>query len=405
MAKQPRQAEVSCIIGLTGSFGSGCTYLAEKIFVPKGYRRISLSDILRNIYRDETNSDPAKADRPTLQDFGDEVRKGKGAGFLAVKAIEKIKHLVETDGGVKIVVDSIRNPEEVHVLRGEYPPFFLFGVCADKTVRWERVREVYHDNHGEFDTHDRKDAGEEGKAHGQRVADCFYEADVVVSNNKHVVASGNLVFQELQGLVGEYIGLVEHPLKRKQPTKKEALMAMAYAASQQSSCMKRKVGAVIVDPDGNVVSSGYNEVPKDERPCEAEYGACHRDWASNDFFSTLKKVVPEVGGREEDLRRAFRAKFRILDYCRALHAEETAILNLVRNAVNVPLSTCALYTTTYPCRLCANKIASIGIKRVIYMEPYPDDEAKAILGGAKVNDDLFEGVTSRGYFRVYGEQR
>jgi len=405
MPDEPRQPGASCIIGLTGSFGSGCTYLANKMLVPRGYRRISLSDILRDLYREETGSDPGVADRATLQDFGDETRKGHGADHLACKAADKIDEYDGSQGEAKFIVDSIRNPAEVHALRQRYPHFYLFGVYAEKEVRWQRVRAIYDDDRRAFDQQDRNDKGEESEVYGQRVQDCFYESDVVVSNNNPIVADGNLVFRQLEGRVGEYLGLVEGPLTRKQPTKKEALMAMAYAVSQQSSCMKRKVGAVIVDSDGNVVSSGYNEVPRDERPCKEEYGQCYRDWACDKFFAVLKRVVAQVEGHEAQLRKAFRGEFKILDLCRALHAEETAILNLARNGVNVPLSSCTLYTTTYPCRLCANKVASIGIKKVVYMEPYPDDDAKAILSGAQVNDELFEGVTSRGYFRVYGEQR
>jgi len=92
----------------------------------------------------------------------------------------------------------------------------------------------------------------------------------------------------------------------------------------------------------------------------------------------------------------------MLDYCRALHAEESAILNLVKHGTSAPLSKCTLYTTTYPCRLCASKITELGIGRVIYVEPYPDEASKAILRGI---DEFFQGVTFKAYFRIYGEEK
>ena len=52
---------------------------------------------------------------------------------------------------------------------------------------------------------------------------------------------------------------------------------------------------------------------------------------------------------------------------------------------------------------CANKIVDLGIKHVIYLEPYSDDAAKIILGSAAVKDEFFEGVTFRAYFRLYGD--
>jgi hypothetical protein len=45
--------------------------------------------------------------------------------------------------------------------------------------------------------------------------------------------------------------------------------------------------------------------------------------------------------------------------------------------------------------------------RVVYLEPYPDPEARAILDGAgdKVKDEFFEGITFKAYSRVYGEKK
>jgi len=60
-----------------------------------------------------------------------------------------------------------------------------------------------------------------------------------------------------------------------------------------------------------------------------------------------------------------------------------------------------LYTTTYPCTLCANKIVSIGIKKVVFAEPYPMEDATKILQAGKVELSPFEGVKSSAYFRIY----
>ena len=63
------------------------------------------------------------------------------------------------------------------------------------------------------------------------------------------------------------------------------------------------------------------------------------------------------------------------------------------------MSKATLYTTTYPCNLCANKIAQVGIKKIVYYEPYPQKEAKDVLNNHDVKQIPFEGVTSNGYFR------
>ena len=90
---------------------------------------------------------------------------------------------------------------------------------------------------------------------------------------------------------------------------------------------------------------------------------------------------------------------KMLDYCRALHAEESAIVNMARLSISAELSKVTLYTTTYPCNLCANKIVHVGSKRIIYFEPYPQIEAKEILKAHRVEQIPFEGITFNGYFR------
>ena len=68
--------------------------------------------------------------------------------------------------------------------------------------------------------------------------------------------------------------------------------------------------------------------------------------------------------------------------------------------VSFPMKDATLYTTTYPCNLCANKIAQVGIKNIVYFEPYPMEEAKNILAKHEVNQIPFEGITYNGYFRL-----
>ena len=116
-------------IGLTGSFGSGCTYLAKQFIEPLGYRYYSLSDILKDLYRETTGSEP---NREVLQDFGNELRKGHGPDYLGKLLFEKIGQ----DGKpTKIIIDSIRNPHEISCLRRTLPDFYLIGIFASRDTR------------------------------------------------------------------------------------------------------------------------------------------------------------------------------------------------------------------------------------------------------------------------------
>lgn len=175
-------------------------------------------------------------------------------------------------------------------------------------------------------------------------------------------------------------------------------MTMAYANSMRSSCSQRKVGALIIDEFGNAFSSGYNEVPSSERPCKNTYGMCYRKYIRTKLNERLKAAIgdDELTKTVSDI---VKSESKMLDYCRALHAEESAIVNMARMSVTANLNKATLYTTTYPCNLCANKIAQVGIKHIVYYEPYPQQEAKEILNTHRVEQTPFEGVTFNGYFR------
>jgi len=51
--------------------------------------------------------------------------------------------------------------------------------------------------------------------------------------------------------------------------------------------------------------------------------------------------------------------------------------------------------------MCRAKIVSIGIKKVVYAEPYTMKEAKKVFEKANVVTERFQGVKSRAYFRLY----
>ena len=89
----------------------------------------------------------------------------------------------------------------------------------------------------------------------------------------------------------------------------------------------------------------------------------------------------------------------MVEWCRSLHVEESAIINLVGHVAELNEST--MYVTKFPCNLCANKIVQSGIKNIIYFEPYPVQEEKEIFKEASIKAIPFEGVTFRAFFKFY----
>ena len=100
----------------------------------------------------------------------------------------------------------------------------------------------------------------------------------------------------------------------------------------------------------------------------------------------------------------------ITEYGRAVHAEMDSLLTCARNGISCRGAT--LYSTTFPCHNCAKHIIASGIKRVVYVEPYPKSKAldfhedSAFSGfrcdaGEKVAFEPFVGVGPRRFFDLF----
>lgn len=127
------------------------------------------------------------------------------------------------------------------------------------------------------------------------------------------------------------------------PTWDEYFMEIVQVTKKRSTCKRRQVGAVIVK-DKRILATGYNGAPKGLEHCEKV--GCMREQLS----------VPS-GERHE--------------LCRALHAEQNAIIQAAYSGVSINDST--IYVTDQPCVLCAKMIINAGIKRVVFSGKYPDN--------------------------------
>ncbi|MCX7921998.1 MAG: deaminase [Clostridia bacterium] len=386
------------IIGLTGAFGSGCTFLADEMLVKHfGFKKYTLSDILKDTFK-EQNGRPHES-RHELQEFGNHIRNTSGKDFLAKKVVEIIES-EKLPASQKILIDSIRNPYEVEYLRQKYPNFFLIAIFADYEKRWERVKGVYSNKRDAFDDDEYKDQGSDEPEHGQKVSKCFFEADLVISNNEYISCdTPNNAHRDMYSKINNYLTAFQNP-KSSHPTIKESLMAMAYTNGRRSKCKKRRVGAIIVDELNNILSSGFNDVPRKLDDCGSKLGECYRDKRKRELKTDILNEIHSIQNNTVIADRLIK-KVKILELCRALHAEENAILNLVSSSSRTDFSACTLYATTYPCNLCANKIVQVGIKNVVYFEPYPVVEAKQIFDEGSVKAVPFEGVTFRAFFRAF----
>jgi len=153
------------IIAVTGRISAGETTLCE-LLERKGFQRLSLSDILRDMLREQGRP----VVRENLRKLGDSLRKKMGKAAIAKLAWEKMK------GGGNWVVDSVYTYEEGKFLRDRGA--YLVGVVAPIELRYQRSLERgdRYSSIQEFLEDDEKDQ-ELG------IDKMVAEADFVVSND------------------------------------------------------------------------------------------------------------------------------------------------------------------------------------------------------------------------------
>lgn len=131
-------------------------------------------------------------------------------------------------------------------------------------------------------------------------------------------------------------------------------MAITRLVAERSTCLRRKVGAVLVK-DKRILATGYNGAPVGIVHCEAV--GCLRENAS----------IPS-GMRHE--------------LCRGLHAEQNVIIQAAYHGVSIKGAT--LYCTNKPCVICSKMIINAGIVTVFYGEGYEDPLADQMLAEAGI---------------------
>ena len=160
----------------------------------------------------------------------------------------------------------------------------------------------------------------------------------------------------------------------------------------RSADLSRQVGAVISNSWGDQIASGCNEVPRagggqywendDPRHRDVELGYDSNQVHKEEIVSELLRKLTEAGYLKTDkVDRACLRDTRLLDileFGRPVHAEMAALMDAARRGVGTLDAT--MYTTTYPCHVCARHIIAAGIKRVVYIEPYPKSLAKELYG-------------------------
>ena len=428
------------VIGLCGPIGTDIHFIAEcieRILTDKyGYvcKKIRLSDLIRKYTRDEINLNEETDSRfdiyQKLINGGNTLRKKFSNSILAELAINEIAYYREVSlkgesyesERVCYIVDSIKNKEELELFRLIYSDiFYFFGVFSSIDLRVTNLEEKglkTHEIHQLFD----RDSGEEINF-GQDVTNTFTESDFflrVEANSKPAIEPKisrflNLIFSS------DIITPSEH----------EIAMYLAAAAAGNSACLSRQVGAAITDSAGEVLSVGWNDVPKfggsvykydanenptnDRRCYNHGDGLCFNDREKNIITKALIDNLIEAGLLDNSQREAAGNVVRksrikeLIEFSRAVHAEMLAIIIASQKAGDRVIDG-RLYCTTYPCHNCARHIVAAGIKEIYYIEPYRKSLAIKLHNDSITEDEakdklvrilMFDGVSPRRYLEFF----
>ncbi|WP_145541797.1 anti-phage dCTP deaminase [Yersinia alsatica] len=411
------------IIALCGPIGSPLHETAEQIsFSLKKYGyapyHIRLSDLIRinapssNIGINESTS---LKKFKSLISVGDKLREIYGSDILAKLAIAKIsaertkkfgdfEDIVnesnkDNENRIKNqkichIIDSVKNSSELELLKSIYGKMiFSIGVFSPLEARRENLTKINDLSLDDIAELINTDSGEEFD-HGQSVRDTFPKCDYFLRVDDGLSEPGNAVAK------GQILSKLERFFKLIfrsaviSPTEEENAMYAASSAARNSACLSRQVGAAVTSASGELLSTGWNDVPRNGGglygkpslrlrvidPDNRCYATSKRNCSNDTEKRTLAEVVIDSLISEKVISKNKREKAiqtiiknsrlkDLIEFSRAVHAEMHAILGASRVAGERILGG-KIFVTTYPCHSCARHIIASGISEVYFIEPY-----------------------------------
>lgn len=436
------QLESELIIGLVTAVGTETSLvidLLKECLGRAGYDMFIVKiskDVIPLLIQVPVHSNDHFARIGSLMDAGNEARaKANDDAILALGATTRIfakREKYQDESGqalckTAVIIDSLKRPEEVETLRRVYPSgFILMGIHEVEARRLHHLMATLGITKANALKLIERDGEESKVEHGQRVNKTFHLADFFV----RISESRDRLRFDIKRIVELWFG---NPFIT--PTFDEHAMFMAFAAGLRSADVSRQVGAVVTR-DMQILATGANDCPRAGGglywPTRQKNGCISdapngRDHTRSDGDSNraeqnriIERIVTEGEGPEYGLDgaklRNLLAKSRIRDlteYGRVVHAEMEAMLSCARCGASTVGAT--LYCTTFPCHNCAKHIIAAGIKRVVYVEPYPKSKTRefhddAIVTGEKgeagdlVKFSPFVGIGPRRFFDLFSMQ-
>ncbi len=344
--------------------------------------------------------------------------------FTLPKIVNKLIKVIRIKNNNRafVTIDAIRNPFEAYFFHQRYSGFYLLSINTPNEERLNHLRKSHKFSEEQITALDKKEYPEKlsGKDIyiSQNIQKCIEISDIHLNNPDRNEFNNN----ELSSQLFWYVSLILHP-GLITPTSIERGMQLAFSAKLNSGCISRQVGAVVTDNNYSIKAVGWNSTPEGQTPCLLKSASELLDGGEEAVYSsyerTDKNLQNVMSCTYSGVISSENLKGRKIPYCfkdiqnkiegeknqvhtRSLHAEENAFLQIAKYGGGA-IEGGFLFTTASPCELCSKKAYQLGIKKVIYIDPYPGISKEHILSSGSLKPDLilFRGAIGRAYHRLY----
>ena len=367
-------------------------------------------------------------------------------------------HDIDKTAGRRFVVDSVRNSMEILYLRERYNSFYMLAIHNDNSINdllmnkvrmygfGEEIAKKMVQNMMRLSREEMKTEDfEHGLLYAPDISKCVSDSEIHISFNHKSLKESSFYSYTEQWL--KFSALISRP-GIITPSSDERNMSIAYVAKFNSGCISRQVGCAIVNAENAILSIGWNDPPSPQIPCNLRY--------MNELLATRNKpndvnkyqvysqfeleddtlyewketndasketACGFCGGIQHDLKENILCKLNQeglpYPYCfrsrynkyngnkdqvntRSLHAEENTMLRISRGG-GVGLNGGTMYVTASPCVLCSKKAYQIGIRDIVYLDPYTDIAPRLVLscGYNQPNLRPFRGAVGVAFYKLY----
>ena len=367
--------------------------------------------------------------------------------------------------GTRVCIDSLRNSLEAAFLRERFSAFYFIAISdINRSERLKsKIRQRVYGGQYVDDKMSKylenmqqeseqlckiealSDQYTKGQFAGCDISQCVADAEIHIVQPDIENDNKEYSFYSLGEQWMKISALILHP-GIITPSSEERCMEVAYTAKFNSGCISRQVGAVITNKNHAIRSIGWNDVPYGQIPCnlreipdlventiENIQNIRYRQLAYSSFETSVNgypkyKQFYQNKSFQEGLRYLYEKDINSmkrdldalpLSYCfkdlhngmlgdknqvftRSLHAEENAMMQMVKYG-GESLMDGIIYVTASPCELCSKKLYQLGIRKIVYIDPYPGIAREHIIsnGFRRPRLQLFKGVYGATYCKLY----